>query len=74
LNIRLVMNSKLYVYCVSCVHRTQDSIINFALAKLLRTATEEKVRERQREAQRREGTLKYTAAWLSPKSFYKILV
>jgi len=49
-------------------------VINFALVKLLRTATEEKVRERQREAQSREGTLKYIAAWLSLKSFYKILV
>jgi len=48
-------------------------IINFALVKLLRTATKEKVRERKREAQTREGTLKYIAAWLSPKSFYKIL-
>jgi len=49
-------------------------LINFALVKLLRTATEEKVRERQRRAQSREGTLKYIAAWLSPKSFYKIFV
>jgi len=49
-------------------------IINFALVKLLRTATKEKVTERKREAQSREGVLKYIAAWLSPKSFYKILM
>jgi len=40
----------------------------------LRTATKEKVREREKEEQNREGTLKYIADWLSPKSFYKILV
>ena len=50
------------------------AIINFALVKLLRTATKEKVREREKEAQNRVGTLKYIAAWLSPKSFYKIFV
>jgi len=49
--------------------------INFALVKLLRTATKEKVRERERERSAEwEGTLKYIAAWLSPKSFYKIFV
>jgi len=50
--------------------------INFALAKLLRTATEEKVREREREKETEstEGALKYIAAWLSPKSFYKLFV
>jgi len=45
--------------------------INFALVKLLRTATKKKVRRRQKEAQSREGTLKYIAAWLLLKSFYK---
>jgi len=61
------------MYTKNCSSFSLYIIINFAVVKLLRTATEEKVRERQREAQSREGTFKKIRACLSTKSF-KILV
>jgi len=77
LNLRLILELKMLVFYTNASKKWKNRlfpIINFALVKLLRLATEENVRERERETQSREGALEYIAAWLSPKSFYKIFV